>query len=151
MEYNEVLDNLRDLIRLDIDAANAFKIARRSIEDQTVRDKFAGFRKDHEMHIMELSSMVTSIKEEEAPEYSEQFSGFLNDFEMPEQGADFGEMLQAIEKIETQVRNRYKQVVSIHDMPPEFHMVIDRYYKQEGKHLDYIRKILQEHAKAEAT
>jgi rubrerythrin len=144
MEYNEVLDRLRDLIRLDIDAAHAYAMFLAHFDDAQLREKIARFRKDHEMHIMELTSMVTSIEGESAPSYSEEFGGFSTEgFKTPSGEGSLEEAIHAMVGNERLLVAMYKEVVAIHEMPPEFHMVIDRYYGQEQKHLAFLEELLE--------
>jgi rubrerythrin len=144
MEYNEVLERLRDLIRIDIDAIHAYGMFLPHLEDPSNREKITRFRRDHEMHVMELTSMITSIEEESAPAFTAEFRGFTNaDFRSPEEGSSFEEALRIMLDNERILAAQYKEVVAIHEMPPEFHMVIDRYHKQELKHLAYLEELLE--------
>jgi rubrerythrin len=143
MEYSEVLDRLRDLIRVDIDAVHAYALFLQHLEDAPNREKISRFCRDHEMHIMELTSMVTSIEDEKAPAFTQQFQGFSTEgFRSPE-GSSLEEAIRTMLDNERILSSQYKAVVAIHEMPPEFHMVIERYYKQEQKHLSFLEELLE--------
>ena len=154
MEYSEVLERLRDLIQVDIDAVHAYGRFLQRFEDATAREKISRFLRDHEMHVMELSSMITSIEDETAPVLSQDFQGFSTEgYREAEPDAPLEEAIRIMLENERILSAQYKSVVAIHEMPPEFHMVIDRYHKQEQKHLAFLEELLvrEELEKAGAT
>jgi rubrerythrin len=144
MEYSEVLDRLRDLIRVDIDAVHAYAAFVKHFDDTAGREKVSRFHRDHEMHVMELSSMITSIEDENAPAFTLPFQGFSTEgFGMPDPTQPFEQAIRIMLENERILVAHYKTVVAIHEMPPEFHMVIDRYHKQEQKHLSFLEELLE--------
>jgi uncharacterized protein (TIGR02284 family) len=54
----ETLDALKDLVELDFDAIEAYKEAIERLENESYKDKFRSFQKDHERHIVEISKII---------------------------------------------------------------------------------------------
>jgi rubrerythrin len=58
---HHVIEHLRALIRLDFDASRSYEQALEYVDDETVRQDFESFRRDHERHIVELTSVVEDL------------------------------------------------------------------------------------------
>src|SRR4051812_42483132 len=76
MEKADIVDNLKSLIQLDIDAVFAYGQAIDKIEEQQIRDELKRFQAQHEHHITALSAKVRELGGE-PPERSRDFKGFL--------------------------------------------------------------------------
>ncbi len=57
-EEIRLVADLNDLLQLDHDAVAAYDVAISKLEDRDHADQIAGFRRDHERHIRELTELI---------------------------------------------------------------------------------------------
>jgi rubrerythrin len=57
----KVCAHLNKLIQLDYDAGQTYKLALEHVEDAAVWSDLQGFLRDHERHVMELSSIIRDL------------------------------------------------------------------------------------------
>ncbi|GAB3677951.1 hypothetical protein GCM10028792_18970 [Salinisphaera aquimarina] len=58
---SDLIDLLHDLIKLDYDAIDAYDAAIERLDDSKAKEALAGFRKDHERHIADLSPHLSGM------------------------------------------------------------------------------------------
>lgn len=142
MSNKEIAQKLGSLVQLDIDASHAYGQAIEKIDVPSIRTQIGEFRKDHERHITDLSSLIRDLGEK-PPEYSRDFKGFLI------QGMTALRSVTGIEgalkamRTNEQLTNKTYAEAMTWSLPGDAKAMVDRNFKDEQRHLDYIEKTLQ--------
>ncbi len=61
MDRTDIIDRLNNLIKLDIDASRAYGQAIDNIDHADIKARIAGFREDHDRHVLELQAAVRGL------------------------------------------------------------------------------------------
>lgn len=139
----EVLDGLNDLLQLDHDAIAAYDVAISKLEDRDHADQIAGYRRDHERHVMELNALVQRLGGTPAnhPHATGPFKTALQS--LAGLAGDKG-LLMAFRTNELQVRTKYDAYASKAMLwPPEVKRVIDGAALDEERHYAWVAGVLQ--------
>jgi uncharacterized protein (TIGR02284 family) len=143
MERDEIIEKLNDLIKLDIDASNAYMEAVEHIDDVEIAEQLMSFREEHEAHIDGLCEQL-SLMGEPPPERKQDFKGYLIEgFTSLRSVTGTGGALEAMQGNEKMTNRNYKEATDW-DMPDDIKDKIDSYYEDEKKHLEYISMKLEE-------
>ncbi|HYH81640.1 MAG TPA: DUF2383 domain-containing protein [Longimicrobium sp.] len=139
----EVLDGLNDLLQLDHDAIAAYDIAIAKLEDRDQADQIAGYRRDHERHVMELNALIQRLGGTPAnhPHATGPFKTALQS--LGGLAGDKG-LLMAFRTNELQVRTKYDGYASKAMLwPPEVKRAIDGAALDEERHYSWVAGVLQ--------
>lgn len=141
MEHDEVLENLGDLLKLDVDAARAYDEAIEKIDEMEIRTQLGKYRDDHHRHVSELTTIIRSMGGE-PPEPNPDMKGRLIEG-MTALRSSMGtdSALKAMRMNEQLTNRTYERAVEW-DMPMEAREFIRRGLEDERQHLAYIEQAL---------
>ena len=139
----DVLDGLNDLLQLDHDAVAAYDVAIGKLEDRDHANQIAGFRRDHERHIVTLNELVTRLGGTPVnhPHATGPFKTALQG--LGGLAGDKG-LLMAFRTNELQVRTKYDSYASKAMLwPPDVKRAIDGAALDEERHYAWVADVLQ--------
>ncbi len=146
MENKDIIDELKSLVQLDIDATRAYSQAMDAIDIKFIKDSLDDFRNDHERHIYNLSPIITELGGT-PPEKSPDLKGFLiAGFTMIRSQTGTEGALNAMETNEKLTNKNYGEACS-KDFPGHILTQLQANYSDEQRHLAFIQqhlKILKE-------
>lgn len=141
MENKVIIEELKFLIQLDIDAARTYSRAIDEIEIKFLRDHLDDFRNDHERHVYNLSPIITELGEN-PPEKSPDLEGFtIAGFTEIRCGTGTESVLNAVEANEKVTNKSYSEACSKAFPPDILHQLLNN-YEDEQRHLGFIRQQL---------
>ncbi|WP_243371475.1 DUF2383 domain-containing protein [Geotalea sp. SG265] len=141
MERAELIERLNDLIKLDVDAIEAYGQAVKHIKYDDIKQKLLDFQDDHKSHVGNLSALVREFGGEPAKP-SPDFKGYLIEgFTALRSITSTKGALEAMETNEKLTNKKYQEAA---DQPFPSHVlkVVKSNLAQEERHLDYIQDIL---------
>ncbi|WKZ31933.1 MAG: ferritin-like domain-containing protein [Thermodesulfobacteriota bacterium] len=143
MENKEIAKELISLCKIDIDAVHAYNQALRHLDIAGVRNEIESFRGDHERHIKELSDAIRTF-DEEPPEFSKDFKGYLLDAFTRVRSLTGAEgALKALKGGEEMTNRNYSNAVKM-AFPPPLKSLIEKNYRDEQRHLNYIEQAIRD-------
>lgn len=128
-------------MQLDIDDAHAYEQVISNLEDEDLKSKFQEFKKDHERHIQEISTLIKEM-EGVPPEYSRDFKGYLISgytairSMMGTKGA-----LEAMQTNEKMTVKRYEEALQ-KNLSSKVRDLLTRNFQDERRHLSFIETVL---------
>lgn len=136
MEKLEIIERLLTLVKLDIDAVNAYVKAVDRIGESEIRQYLMNFLDEHNVHISTINAILRDYGTQ-TPEFGPELKGIFltTDHLVSAVGPD--EILRALQKGETISYNLYENAVELH-FPPEIRAIIDKHFRDEIKHKRYI-------------
>ncbi len=136
-----VIETINDLIQLDVDAVHAYDQAIEACEVSDIKTKLEEFRADHERHIADLSSAVTSEGGE--PRVSKDVKGFvIEGFTAIMSQGDHSALLSM--RGNEELTNRSYRTALDEEMPDHIRSVVERNYEDEQRHLAWIKDALDQ-------
>lgn len=141
MDRDDAIDKLGDLLKLDVDAANAYDEAIEKIDEQDIRMQLGRYRDDHRRHVSELTGLIREMGGE-APEPDRDFKGVLIEG-MTQLRSAMGtdQALKAMRQNEKLTNRMYEDAMGW-EVSTDAHEFIRRGYEDERKHLAYIEQAL---------
>lgn len=141
MTTHEIVDHLKALIQLDIDAAYAYTQAINRIEYHDIQKKLADFRDDHVNHRDGLSALVREMGGV-PPEDTPDLKGYLIEgFTALRSMMGTKSALEAMRSNERLTNKKYAEAAKA-DFPQHVKLMIETNYTDEQRHLEYIEDIL---------
>jgi rubrerythrin len=143
MERDEVLEQLRDLAQLDVDAIGAYESAIGRISAAHVREKLVQFRGDHERHVRDLNAAIGGLGGKPI-ERKPDVSGFLIKgmtavtSMMGDQAA-----LTAMRGNEELTNRSYQKALQA-GLLPDVRQLVERNFADEQRHLAWIKQALDQ-------
>lgn len=137
MNKSDLIDGLNNLIKLDIDAVNAYDQAIGNAEDAAVKEKLGLFRADHERHIGDLSMTVRSLGGTPT-DRSPDFKGWLIEgmtYLRSSTGTEGA--LKAMQTNENLTNRRYADAAEW-DAPADVKSLLTKHYGDEKNHKTWI-------------
>lgn len=140
-EESRLLDRLNDLVALDIDAVNAYEVAIARICDRDIAQRLRIFRRDHERHITELSTLVRELGG--TPRTRPDTNGFLlkRFTSVATTMGDNGALLAM--KANEHVANGMYAAALAQPWPPRLRALLERNLADERRHLVFIDEALR--------
>jgi rubrerythrin len=136
MEKLEIIERLIALVKLDIDAVNAYVKAVERIGESDIRQYLMNFLDEHNVHISAINAMLRDFGAE-PPEFGPELKGIFLTPEHFESTIGPDEVLKALQKGETISYNLYENAVELH-FPPDIRVILDKHFRDEIKHKRYI-------------
>jgi uncharacterized protein (TIGR02284 family) len=136
------VENIKSLIKLDIDAAAAYEEAIEHIQTPSIHKTLTMYLADHRRHVDVLSGLLRNAGEV-PPERTKDIKGFFIEgftslrSAMGEDGA-----LKAMLSNEKLTNRKYQDAFENWDLEPEALAVVSDNYEDERRHLSYIEDIL---------
>lgn len=141
MDRDDSIDKMGDLLKLDVDAANAYDEAIEKIEEQEIRSQLGKFRDDHRRHVTELTTLIRSMGVE-PPEPERDFKGMLIEGMTSLRSAMGTDSALKAMRMNEQLTNRTYEDAMGWEVSAEAHDFIRRGYEDERQHLAYIEQAL---------
>jgi len=143
MDGQELTQLLNLLIRLDADAMNVYEQAIEEMDTASLRERLTTFRQDHERHVLELSAVVRELGGVPAPAKKDAGASIIDGFTPIRRRMGAGSALQAMSRNEQLALAEYQGARNrLVTGPAE--AVVDRNFKDERRHFEYIVSILRE-------
>lgn len=141
----EIYDNIKDLIQLDVDAVQAYEQALKKIDKSDIYDRIESFKDDHQRHIDDLSTYLID-NGREVPKLSPDLKGLLIEgFTSIRSITGTDGALKAMESNEKLTNKKYKEATDW-AVDPDLRIIIMQNYEDERMHLAYIEEQLSVHA-----
>lgn len=138
MEKQELIKNLSELVHVDIDAFQAYKLAIKEIEESVMRERIESFKTDHHNHIKTLFEKIRSLGGR-PPEYSLDFKGFvIEGLTALRSMTGLKGALKALAYTE-EITNRYYGEFLSRDGLDPVKDILRRHLSDEKIHLDYFK------------
>ncbi|MBD3345190.1 MAG: DUF2383 domain-containing protein [Chitinivibrionales bacterium] len=148
MEKNQIIDTLKSLMQLDVDASHAYDQAIKRVDesDADIKSQLEVYQGDHDRHVERLADLIRQ-QGEEPPKVSPDLSGFLIEgFTALRSMMGTDGALKAMEGNEKLTNKKYSNAHGL-DLPQEIKTVIDENYDDEKRHLQYIQEKLSVYAR----
>lgn len=137
MDNREVCDKLNKLIKLDVDAVNAYKQAIDACTMKEIRSKLVQFQEDHQRHIRDLSQQVRLFGG--APEVETSWAGFLIEGFTAITSQGDHSALVAMRGNEELTNRTYEAALTTADLPVDVRALLERNFSDEQHHLSWIK------------
>jgi uncharacterized protein (TIGR02284 family) len=144
--YENLIDELNDVIAIDHDAISAYEAAIERLESSGTQEQLEMFKADHERHVRELSDCVTMLGGE--PRTKGDLKKILTKGKVVLANISGDEaILEAMKSNEDQTNKTYEEAVRRHSAsaPPQVNDVLKRGLQDERRHRDWIVQALQRH------
>jgi uncharacterized protein (TIGR02284 family) len=142
MTREELLDRLKDLIHLDIDATHAYDQAIKNVREQLIKDKLILFKSEHNRHVTELSAKMRELGGV-PPELTADFKGYvITGFTALRSLAGTKGALGAMETNEKLTTSKYEEAEKW-DCPADIAAILQANLADERRHLAFIREKLK--------
>lgn len=137
MERKDIINELKKLCQLDIDAVHAYNECLHHIDLPDVKSRITDFKGDHERHIKDLSNFIRSYNDE-PPKFSPDLKGYMLDvFSKIRSLSGTEGALKSLKGGENLTNKRYSDAVAL-DFPSNIKTVIEKNYDDERRHLSYV-------------
>jgi hypothetical protein len=141
MTHQEIGDELKRLVQLDVDAVLAYDRAIAAVGEGHVASSLAAFRLDHQRHILELSKALLDLGVN-PPEAKPDLKGsILGGLTAVRSRLGTEQALQAMRSNEQLTNSSYANALA-KPFPEDVLEVVRRGYADEQRHLAWIEKTL---------
>jgi uncharacterized protein (TIGR02284 family) len=143
MDVSILINKLKSLMVLDVDAIGAYDKAIENIFDNDLKTQISLFRTDHERHVDSLETLIKSlggVPPERKPDMRGAFLGGLTSLQgiIGTEGA-----LKALQGGEKLTNKDYGEAVTW-DVSPEIHSILEKNYSDEQKHLRFVNNAIND-------
>lgn len=140
-DVSEMVDKLGDLMRLDVDAVEAYNEAIEKIENSQLRSKLSEYRDDHQRHVRDLIVCIERLGHQ-APEPKPDLKGKLIEG-MTSLRSSMGDeqAMKAMHQNEEITNKAYSNAVG-EAWPTDILQVIEDGFADERRHLQWIEQQL---------
>ena len=146
----DVRELLKQLIRVDFDAVEAFRTAVNKISDPTSELQLTSFLHDHERHIEELGAALWSLNAT-PPAKGDAKRVLAHGKVVLAALAGDKAILRAMKTNEDDTNTAYEQATSRDDLTPEVRDVLARSMQDERRHRNWIVSRIEQMEAGEAT
>lgn len=141
MERAEIVERLNALIKVDVDAIEAYSQAIKHIKYDDIKDRLSDFQDDHRNHVENLSAVVREFGGEPAKPTPDLKGYLIEGFTALRSVTSTKGALEAMESNEKLTNKKYEEAAAL-PLPPHVHKIILSNLSQEERHLHYIQDIL---------
>jgi uncharacterized protein (TIGR02284 family) len=142
LERQEIIDSLKSLARLDIDAYHAYGKAIAEIKEVPISERLLVFQQDHRKHYLDLSEKLKELGGV-APEFSKDFKGYLLEgFTSIRSKMGIKGALKAMQSNEQTTNKKYREALEP-EMPKDVRDLLEKNYDDEKRHLAYVEEQLK--------
>lgn len=147
-DVSDMVDRLGDLMRLDVDAVEAYNEAIEKIENSELRSRLSEYRDDHQRHVRDLTGCIERLGHQ-PPEPKADFKGKLIEGMTKMRSAMGDEQaMKAMHQNEEITNKTYSNAVG-EAWPADILQVIEQGFSDERRHLQWIEQQLSVGAGAE--
>lgn len=142
----DLLKKLESLAQLDRDAVSVYDEALKHAEDEDVKTHFKEFHDEHEYHVTQLSAAIVKMGGQ-APKLRVDFAGHMADWvtTLRSMGGTKG-ALHAMRTAEKYHNSHYAETQKWDVDDAELKSMLDRFYGEEKRHLEFVESKLGVHA-----
>lgn len=141
MNQAAIRETLIQLAQIDIDAIRAYTQAIHNCSDTELTRILAGFREDHDRHVLELSHAIRMLGGR--PPQNADLSGFaIAGFTTIAANTGRIGTLMAMESNEIVTNDAYDRALFV-DMDPQWRDLVERNAADEQRHLETLRQLLE--------
>jgi rubrerythrin len=141
--HEEIIDRLKALAQLDVDAVDAYGAAIQRIDLIEVRAKLLDFRADHQKHFSDLSAVIMQLGGE-PPVNAPDLTGLLIQGMTAVRSMFGNEMaLKALKSNEEMTGRAYAEALDL-DLPNEVRKIVQKNRDDEWRHLLYVNRCISE-------
>jgi rubrerythrin len=145
MDQGELVDKLKSLFHLDVDAVHSYNQAIKNMDVADYRKQLSMFRDDHERHVKEISERIRALGDT-PPDYSRDFKGFfLEGFAAIRSSSGTEGALNAMRSAEQMTNRTYGDAMNW-DVDQDTRSLIQRNYDDERRHLQWVEQTLSTRA-----
>jgi len=138
----DIVDKLKSLIKLDIDAASAYEEALEHIDTPSIHKTVTLYLEDHRRHVDKLSDLLRNAGEV-PPERTKDIKGyFIEGFTSIRSATGEEGALKALLSDEKITNRKYQDAYDNWELDPEALAVVSDNYEDERRHLSYIEDVL---------
>jgi uncharacterized protein (TIGR02284 family) len=138
----DIVDKLKSLVKLDIDAASAYEEALEHIDTPSIHKTINLYLEDHKRHVDTLSNLLRTAGEV-PPERTKDIKGyFIEGFTAIRSATGEEGALKALLSNEKITNRKYQEAYENWDLDPEALAVVSDNYEDERRHLSYIEDVL---------
>jgi rubrerythrin len=142
LEKQEIIQSLKNLAQLDIDAYHAYGQAIEEIEEHAIRERLLVFQEDHRTHYLNLSEKITDLGGT-PPEFSKDFKGYLlGGFTAIRSKTGTKGAIAAMQSNEQTTNKNYRQALEP-ELPRDIRELLELNYNDEKRHLAYVEEQLK--------
>lgn len=140
-DVSDMVEKLGDLLRLDVDAVNAYNEAIEKIESSELRSSLSEYRDDHQRHVRDLTVSIERLGHQ-APEPSGDFKGKLIEG-MTKLRSSMGDeqAMKAMHQNE-EITNKAYSHAAAEAWPTDILDVVEQGFADERRHLQWIEQRL---------
>lgn len=141
LKTNEIVDNLGDLLKLDVDAIRAYDDAIKNIDLPDVQNQLRLFQTDHQRHVSDLSDCIRKLGME-PPKATPDVKGFFIQGMTKIQSAMGNEQALKAMRTNEQLTNKNYGTAIKWDVPSDVKDLLVNNYNDERRHLNYIEQCI---------
>jgi rubrerythrin len=141
MESHEMVRHLGSLVHLDVDAVHVYDEAIEHVTEDAVRTRFTEFRDEHDYHATVIAAEIRAMGEE-PPQPREDLVGELAELVTGLRATRGTEGAVAAMRTAERYHNRRYREAQEWDLPPKLKEVVERFYADEQRHLEFCEKWL---------
>lgn len=142
MNTDQVAEKLVDLIKLDIDAVQAYEQALKQIDHPEAHQKISEFRDDHKRHITDLTELLRNMNYP-LPSMEPDMKGFfIEGFTVLRSVTGTAGALKAMNMNEKLTNAIYKKALE-NELPLNVKVIVEKNYSDEKRHLAYIEEAIK--------
>ncbi len=142
MLNKNAIEQLSSLLKLDYDAARAYKQALDSISELDIKAHIRKFHDDHMRHVDNLSEIITNLGGTPPEKSGDIQSLFLSGLSSLQGLFGTGAALKALQGGEKITNKSYNDAVH-QDFSLEIRKVLEGNFRDEQIHIDYINSMLE--------
>lgn len=140
MQTDQLIEILRELAQVDIDAVHSYNRVLDEISDNVVRARLTSFRDEHQQHMQAIADEIRTLGGE-VPESTKDFKGYaVEAFAVLR--TTTGGMKNALKALKTaeEITNRYYSRKVSKEAPAAVKDLLRKHFSEEKIHLDYINE-----------
>lgn len=150
-DIRDLAERLGDLMKVDVDAVEAYNEAIEKIEEQDLRSRLSAFRDDHQRHVSEISQALQSMGME-VPSQKPDLKGMLIEGMTKLRSAMGTEQaLRAMRQNETVTTHAYEDALRDEEWTAQLSEIVERGYADERRHLEWMEQAVETYAVAHST
>lgn len=143
MSHQAIIQKLRSLAQLDVDAIASYEAAIDRIDVLSVRQELDGFRVDHGRHVQDLNALIVAAGGEPLEQKPDLKGALLKGFTAATSMAGVDAALLAMLANEELTNHAYAAAFEL-PFTAEQRAVLEKNYDDEKRHLAWVKRALRE-------
>ncbi|MGC3997343.1 MAG: ferritin-like domain-containing protein [Anaeromyxobacter sp.] len=143
MTLQEITDGVTELAQLDLDAIAAYDRALAALDDGPIAHQLAGFKLDHQRHVLELSQLLLAAGRSPPEARPDVKGAILGGVTALRSRLGTEQALAAMRTNESLTTSTYARMLA-RPFPPDVLEAVRRGYADEQRHLSWIERALDQ-------